>query len=370
MKFDSDIEQVWLYKLNKESYKIKGEIERKLNCYVKDPLLSLSDMTSLWGQWCPSERTIKISLRLLRNYEWGAVNHVLRHEYAHLVVDEVFKMDINGVSHGEAFKKACDALGVDSKRCVSHEYLSSYKTSETDGVIDKVRKLLTKGNCESLSKAEADLFLNKAREIMIRHNVDMSNVCGSDRFWITRPVGPLYKKVPSYISTLRNIVDNYYFVRTIQTYAHVRDGSHSCSRRFIEMFGEKHNVELAEYIYHALLANAELLWKDFANEKKAKGESIRGVYHKNNFISGVLHGYETQLNSNEEKVDKAMQSLIHINDPLLEELFKKQYPNMKNSGCYYSHSCGGYSSGYEKGKIMRIGRGVGVGSKNGRLLTA
>jgi len=371
MKFDSDIDKVWMYKLSREVTTIRREIENKLGCVITSPLITIFDMTSLWGQWCPSDRTIKISIRLIRNYEWGAVKHVLRHEFAHLIVDEVFKMSMPGVSHGEAFQKACDALGIDADRCASHEYLSTYKTSEGEGVVDKVRKLLVKGNCISVNKTEADLFLNKAREIMVRHNISMSSVCGNDRFCIIRPVGPLYKKTPRYTSILRDIVEEYYFVKTIGTYAYVNiNGRHTC-KRVIEMFGEKYNVELAEYIYHALLSNALLMWKEFVDEKKAKGAPIRGVYHKNNFINGVLNGYKLQLDENEEKVtSQETEALIHINDPLLEELFNKQYPNMKMSSSSYYNRCGGYSSGYEKGKNMRISRGVGDGASKGVLLSA
>lgn len=370
MKFDTDIEKVWLYKINGETIQIEKEIYVKLHKFIKSPLISLNDSKGLWGQWTPSNRTINLSLNLLRNYEWGAVKHVLRHEYAHLIVDEVFGMNLSGVSHGEAFKKACDALGIDADRCASHAYLSSYKTSETNEVVDKVRKLMNKGNCSSLNKEEADLFLNKAREIMIRHNIDMNKVCGSERFWVVRPIGPLYKKVPYYISTLRDIIKTFYFVRTIETYAYVNiDGLRQ--RRFvIEIFGEKNNVELAEYIYHALLTNAELLWKEFSSDLKNKHEPIRGRYHKNNFIEGLFNGYHNQLSENEKKVvDQNTEALIHINDPLLEELFKKQYPNIKYSSYYTIRNCGGYNNGLSIGKQMRIHQGVGDGSASkGNLL--
>ena len=369
MKFELDTEQIWLYKLNKEMETIKGKIEYELHSCIKNPLISLPDMNSLWGQWCPEQRTIKISTRLLRHYEWGAVSHVIKHEFAHLIVDEVFKMSLPGVSHGEAFKKACDSLGIDANRCSSHSYLASYKTLETDGLVDKVRKLLTKGNCYSLNKVEADLFLNKAREIMVRYNINMSNVCGNDRFWVTRPVGPLYKNVPRYIYVLRNIVEDFYFVKTIGTYAYVYINGRRIHKHYTEMFGEVHNIELAEYVYNALLSNAELLWKEFVVEHKSKGESIRGVYHKNNFIKGLLNGYSSQLRENDAKIiDKDTEALIHINDPLLDELFKKQYPRISYGRSYYDNRSGGYSSGLERGKKMRISQGVAVGSR-GNLLS-
>jgi hypothetical protein len=369
--FDSDLEKVWIYKLVTSFNKANQLVYKHLKKQLVEPIFSVSGELSVWGRWCPNSREIKISYRLLKNFEWAAVEHVLNHEIAHMVVDEIFNLSIEGVCHGAAFKKACDVLGIDCSRCVSEVELAGFKSDDSsNGVVDKVRKLMIKGNCESITKEEADLFLKKAQSIMVKHNVNMASVSGSDKFFIVRPVGRVYKNMPSYMTVLRDIVKTYYFVRTISTYMHVHTGTgYRASRRiYIEMFGEKHNVDLAEYVYHSLLYNAELSWKEFSAQSKKEGLRIRGNFSKSAFIRGLFDGYENKLASYQSILnDEQPEALVLMSDPLIDEMFKKQYPHMRNKNCYCAHG-GGYKVGYEKGQTMKIARGVAAVGNGGKYL--
>src|SRR3972149_2709928 len=112
MNFDSDVHKAWIYKLSCLFSEANRLIEKRLGIHLslKEVNFNLSEMNHYRGLWIPETRTIQLSLKLLRDYEWKAVEYVLRHEMAHAVVSEIFNFSLPGVSHGEAFKKACDVL--------------------------------------------------------------------------------------------------------------------------------------------------------------------------------------------------------------------------------------------------------------------
>jgi len=169
---------------------------------------------------------------------------------------------------------------------------------------------------------------------------------------------------------LRKSVKNYYFVKTIQTYSYVTINGFRKYMKHIEIFGEKENVEVAEYIYHALYNNALEAWKQFSIEQKKQGKKIRGNFSKAAFLKGLFDGYIEHLDSQKQKIiQEQPNALILLKDPLLDEMYRKQYPNTRMTYSYYGLSGGGYNNGVEKGKNMRIARAV-TATSNNRVLSA
>jgi len=371
--FEQDIEKLWIYKLNSSFYKSNKLVSKYLHhLSLKYPNFKISGMTKTLGLWEADSRTISLSLNLLRNYEWGAVEHVLKHEMAHMIVSEIFNMRQYGYSHDEAFKKACDVLEIAAERCTSFSYLSSYKSSESDSITEKIQKLFIKGNCQSLNKEEAELFLHKAQELMMKYNISIRDINGNDKLFVTRPIGSIYKKMPNYVNTICSILREHYFVKTIII---PKSAPFRVSKRnyvwSIELFGDKNNVDTAEYIFHALIVNGEHLWKAFSKERKAEGERIRGEYSKASFLEGVYTGYQRQCEETQEHLEKKgmdFTSLVYLKDPIVEEMYHKQYPHLKNSHSYNYARSGGYGAGVAKGLNLRIARGVGAASNNGKFL--
>jgi len=131
------------------------------------------------------------------------------------------------------------------------------------------------------------------------------------------------------------------------------------------MFGDPTNLEVAEYVFHALLNQGEALYEDFKkNHIAIKGRKIS----KASYFAGLMSGYKLKMekfqNTNTDENDK---SLIHMSDKMLKDLFEKEYNVRYNKS---NGSCGlGYSNGESDSKKLNISSGV-KSRNSGYLLTA
>lgn len=373
--FQNDISDTWGYKCYNVFIEANHKIYKHTKKQLAEPTFNIIYSNSLLGQWNPDGRILSLSFNLLTNYEWKAVEHTIFHEVAHMVVNEIFDLRIEGVSHGESFKKACNILEIDSSRCLNNEYLKDYKSAIEEPIVEKIQKLLIKGNCSSITQEEANLFLEKAQELMIRNQIDPKSIngCDSDKLFLMRPVGRIYKNIPKYVFAIGQILREFYFTRYIQSYAYVTRNNQRRRFKRIELFGTPSNLEISEYLYHGLLLQGERLWKEFCVKKKSEGNYIRGNYSKSQFLQGLYSGYYNDLESKRGKIeeaDESLHSLIHVGDKLLDEMFKKQY-HPKNLNHSTRSNCGGYNSGVEYSKNIRINPGINNGhSSSKKQLTA
>lgn len=377
--YSSDIDEVWKYQLGHIYYKIQEFVHKHTNHWLKVPNFAINyDLNINWGEWHKDSRTIVFSGKLLRNYEAAAVEYVMRHEVAHQIVDEIF--DIEGLPHGEAWERACKIVDIEANRCASSDFLIGFQGRFSSNLIEKIRKLIIHGNDNAVTREESELFLTKAQELMIRHNIDMRVLNGGEgkRFYIKRPVGPLMARKNSWVGGMATLVSNYYDVRCIYTYCN--------NKRRIEFFGDPSNLDIAEYIFHALLNQGEYLWEEYKNNHQAKvknDETYRqniGVYNnklysrisKSAFMAGLISGYEAKLSMEKsiilDKIDKEDKAIILSSDGMLDEAYEKQYNPSK--GQRYTTRGQGYSAGYVAGSKLSLSQGVRGGSTRGLMISA
>lgn len=376
---EHDVNAVLIMKLTSCYYDISNSVYKRLQKRLVTPNFKINNLlNSVWGEWDTESKTITLSGKLFRNYEWGAVVAVLKHEVAHQIVSEIFGINILGVSHGEYFKKACDVLDIDSNRCVSSDILMGYKHSDSDQISDKIRKLFVKGNDKSVTLEESQIFLNKAQELMIRHNISMFEICGRDRLFISRPVGYLYKKLPCWVSSLADIISKHYNIEYIIINSFRGD-------KRIEFFGEPHNLDIAEYVFHAILIQAEYIYSNFVKSHKKKMKDVSSEYYASNsastvvyganyqvkevllnpkkiskqsFLHGLIVGYDEKLSVGKKTVcDKIMAEdgkMVIMDDKLLKEMFNNNYRFKIRTFSPAIRNTNGYSAGKEAGKNLSI----------------
>lgn len=378
-RYNNDINKAWIYQLSCSFNKINTEISCNCGKRLREPIFSIMGSNTLWGSWNPKTRVLSLSLNLLRNFEWGAVERVLRHEMAHQIVSEIFDMDCYGVAHGAAWERACKMVNIPPVRCDSASYLSEFKGTGKSKMFDRVKKLLLHANDESITEEEASLFMCKARELMLRHNIEMKDVMGSDRVWVSRPFGLLYKRFPSYMWSIANLLKDFYDVRFIKTYYGV--GRNSLSR--LELFGEPSHLDIAEYVGHALLNQAEILYEEYKLNRK-QGYMVqdsdyryyRSRISKRAFIEGLVSGYRERLEADTELAKGRIRESYGSNDMglipvyderLLEEMYDNKYTRRRILRCYGSRG-EGRSAGLSAGRNLRLSRGVSSSGNNGRLL--
>jgi len=396
-KFQDDIGNVWAKKLTEEFYIQNILVNNHLNAELELPTFELITTKSKWGRWEPATRTLKLNYYLLNNFAWDSVVQVMKHEMAHMIVSE-FWGDIpnNNRHHGELFKKACKIMDVSSQRTHSSEELRDFHLTEREKVVSKIHKLFNLG--ESNHKSEADAAMAKAHELMIKYNISLKELPTNQRTFVFRPVGPVFSKVPEYVKNIARVVARNYFVKYIfMSYARDYRRSYSRTQRYIEFYGEAHNVEIAEYIFHFLLVEAERQWADFQQTEGYQNRYVdengnqsyvgkynyrknkyiqrrKGKYSKVAFLEGFASGLMLLFGKRKEavktKIDPKNVLPIWSGDKLLDEKYQNHYNPTKWHSSGGSSTGGGRSEGYARGKIVQIRQGVATGPSRGRMLTA
>ena len=141
---------------------------------LRKPVIRILDLKGSWGSWDPNTRAITISRNLIESYSWDAVLEVLKHEIAHMIVNE--QMDIPDHTHGDHFKQACHQIGIAGWAQASESDMASRVPGETsrsedqNRLIKKAEKLLALA--QSSNENEALLAMQKVRELYSRYNLD------------------------------------------------------------------------------------------------------------------------------------------------------------------------------------------------------
>lgn len=349
-QFEKENSLIFLYKLITEFGKINRDIKHHLGRELEVPRFVLTRGKTILGTWSKDSKKLCISEELVRNYEWGAVVHVLKHEVAHMIVSEIFNMN-DGRSHGEAFSKACRIIGCSNRRCCSTEFLEGFAgVGNEQPIVAKIRKLMAKGQCEGASESEAETFMKKAQQMMDTYNLSNEDIIGMTKIFVKRPVGGLHERFPTWLWDLGHLVCKNYGVQNIRTYTYDRSSKQYC---FLELFGEPHNVDIAEYVFHVVMAQGESLYEKY---KKSERNSEHRL-SKASFMKGLISGYSSTLKiaKNDIVHTNAESALISANDFMLKEKHRQAYPKMttvKTAG-----PCG---DGYWAGK--RAGEGIVVRS--------
>jgi len=313
------------------------------------------------GNYNTSSCVIALHEVLFTNYAEGAVEHVLRHEICHMIVDRLWNLDSFNNHHGEAFKRACGLLGIDDNRLATPEMLS-FGTYTESSIVDKIRKLLLKGHDSGISCAESELFLKKAYTLMSRNRIDMSDVCGRDKFYTYRPVGGSHKRMPTWISQLGVLLTEYYHVRAITIRG---EESH------LELFGTPENLDLAEQIFYSISNQGIMLYRSYRDNPTRPSGMYGRRCSSNSFMCGLIHGFRKVLERTRrsilEDVSEDNQSLLLLNDPILEQHYRSHYTRISK----ISHSSirgSGYHAGKQTGSNLSLRAGMTSGVNNGRYL--
>lgn len=361
MNYEQENAHIFLYKLTHEFHKIQNEVYRHLRVQLSMPNFAIIKSKSFYGRYTHERREIAFSQNLLVNFEWDAVIYVLRHEVAHMIVREIWG-DLTARSHGESFKKACNILNIEAHCCSTPHYLNAFKGVDNESpVVDRIRKLMAKGQCSSASESEAEAFMQKARQLMNVHNLSHSEITGTQRVFVKRPVGGRHRRYATWLSVIGKLLQDNYNVNYIHTSAYDFKNNDRCD--FLEIFGEVHNVDIAEYIGHVLIRQGESLYERY--KKDPNRNKNYGRLSKNAFMEGLIAGYKSTLlkeKQNDEPLTEDQHAIILANDKMLNEKFRQAYPNLRIVKS--TRSVGnGYSAGMSAGKGISVNTPVG-GSGN------
>lgn len=365
--------KIWQCKLLDIYTEVQNLLQEGFSIRLDMPNIEISpDLNCTLGEWIPERRMIRFAEKLFYSQPFSIISEIFKHEIAHQIVTEIFHADIPGVSHGEAFSKACKMLNISPERTFDEK---KWLQSQTlDPVVDKIGKIINKANCTSATEKEAEIFLQKAQELMVKYNLSQCQLNSTERNFVTRPASKLYKKMPNYLYAITNLLSEHYFVKSIKSYIEVESfgyyGPEIKYKYYMELFGEPSNVEIATYIFDVLLHQCENLWETFKKNMKKAGLPIRGLFTKGSYIRGVIEGYNNKLGIQKMSLsnkNNEYYSLISLSDPLLEEMYYKEYPRIKRVAVKQKRDAG-YSQGFIEGQSLNISTPISHAHNNGLLL--
>lgn len=341
---EADITRAWLLAVIDIYDRIRGEIPElrrmKPANFEIDPKLFRT-----LGCWEVDTRLIRLSTRLFEHGSWAEMESVLRHEMAHQVVDEVFGAP-HEPPHGPAFKRAARLLGA-----AAGATIPVTEAEETPArIVLKIQKLLALGTSPHHKEAEA--ALNKAHELMLRYNLRQLDLHVQHQY-LFRPVGKPYRRIPGYVWHILGIVGDFYFVQYIcRIYEDSRRQFDGGRWRVLELYGNRENLDLAEYIFYFLLRQGHAEWEAY----RASHPTIHGRQMRS-FLDGVYQGFRQTLERQRRKLEKS-EALIWRGDPELDAYFRKRNPYVRHRSVESHVDRQVHADGIAVGSNLRVRPGL------------
>lgn len=353
-------QRAWITELGHEHERITWRYKVNLG----KPMIEISSSRREWGTWDANTRVIRISSAVILEHSWDVTINIFKHEMAHQIVTDVFR---SSDAHGLLFEEACNMIGVPQAfrgaRGDMPRTLDDFSEEELDlqnmKMLDKVRKLLSLA--QSGNENEAFLAMQKANELIEKYNIDRIEQNKASRF-VYLIIEHKKKRIENYQRQICLILQDHFFVNVV--YSHLFEPTDGQTYRTIELLGTVENVRIAEYVYHFLMNQMDLLWK--AHSKTRSG---RGIGNKRSYRLGVLRGFHDKLNQQARArshgvvtvgsehttmsalvcaEDKGLNTFMEMRFPRLWS-FRPQGPNIDPSS---------FQAGLKDGKRLNIHRGI------------
>jgi hypothetical protein len=344
------LQRLWLLQLH-DAWVALNDLH--LGGRLRPPQFALDFRANPLGLWEPRTRTVRISVPHLMLDTWAAVELTLRHEMAHQVVAELWGAP--GASpHGALFERASRLLDLThSPRLPREPDPASVRT------LERVRKLLNLA--QSPNAHEAQLAMAAANRLLLKHNLSRADVEGREAGYHFRWLGEPLSRLPLERKLLAGLLQRHFFVRTIWLSTHRARDTRPVSQ--LEVLGEPHNLDIAEYVHDYLLATVDRLWEGYLQTLPVgAGRSARQSYRV-----GVVMGFCEHLDA-QAKTD-SHDGLIWLGDAVLDELFEARHPRRTTVGGGTYVLGQAHDAGREDGRQIRLRPGLGEApAERGRLL--
>lgn len=335
------------------------------------PAIVITDsLTQTLGQWVPQRRCIELSTRLFREGSWAEIQGIFRHEVAHMAVSEAISSggQKNESPHGPLFREICEQIEAPTAASIT----LTGRHGEKSAIMRKVEKLLALGTSTNPHEAEAAMI--KARSLMERYQVSFTADGGEDEYAFM-PLGGPWKRTPSHIWTIMNILSTFYFVHylgcTRRIYMEINGEEKLEKWTVFEVFGRPENLEIAEYVFTFLLEQGQRCWNQYRKENRLRGNRKRRSYLEG-FYAGVFRMLEEQRQRAVKRPDASSEALLpasnHFVDPGLEAFVARRHPEISFRSRRMRLDPHTMSDGQTAGGQVRINHGLrDTKTRNGEL---
>ncbi len=302
------------------------------------PVFALVDSTTKLGRWIPQERRIELSRSFVLERPWLEVMSVLQHELAHQYCDEV--LQVRGEPpHGDTFRRVCEERGIDAR---AGGVPPTADVPEGDRVLDRIRKLLALAGSDN--RNEAELAMQKAHELMLRHNVDAPG----DRRYVVRQIGDPSKRGNRVEGAVLALLSELFFVKVILVPVWLpllaKRGT------AYEISGTGPNVDMAEHVYSFLLATADRLWRENRGDARVRSGRDRLSYQM-----GVIGGFRDKLLA--DRITLHETGLVWVGDADLDRHHRARHPRVTTRKRTMTLD-GAHAAGREAGRTVVLHKPV------------
>jgi hypothetical protein len=278
------------------------------------PQLALADSTARLGRWVRATRTIELARALVLERPWADVVSVLQHEMAHQFVDEVLGVH-DETAHGQTFQRVCAERGIDHVAAGAPAPPAGAGIA-ADRVLERVRKLLALAG--SANQHEAEVAMQRAHELMLRHNIETAATAESRGFEV-RHVGEPLRRTSAVEAAIFALLADCFFVQVIRIPVYLpRAGKRGSVH---ELSGTRANLELALHVHAFLLGTAERLWQANRGDARVRSGRDRLAYQ-----TGVIGGFHEKLRG--ERKTLAGTGLVWRGDARLGEFYRRRHPRV------------------------------------------
>lgn len=212
---------------------------------------------------------------------------------------------------------------------------------------EKIQKLLALAT--SSNENEAKLAAEKANELMVKYNLQMSDLkepCEYDTFVLVSG-----QRMPVELKFVGGILVKHFFVHLIQ------------GRGALKIVAEKQNLENGKYLWDFLNRTFKECWLNYKKETKCDN-SLKQTYYL-----GLYRGLDEKLTATRKKVEQEY-GLVVVEDAglnafILEAIGKTRVGSKAH---VQNRDSNAYASGKETGSKITISKGVSSGGDSGKFL--
>lgn len=221
-----------------------------------------------------------ISKKLMYQANTRVLKNIIRHELAHFIS---FVEHGPQVMHGEEFKIICRRYLWDDE--VERAYINVELQNEemhgdlqSEKLLAKIKKLLALASSEN--SHEAELATLRANALLLEHNLSFLNAQKTN-------AADYNVYVERVIEGSRKNSKHMAIYEILKTFHVSPIFNQGRGAFYLEVIGEKTNVELAVYVASYLDSMLEIMW----SETKKQNKDLSSVSAKNAYFKGVATGY-------------------------------------------------------------------------------
>lgn len=310
---------------------------------MREPVLRVGDGSAHLGSFDIATRTLTIEAAHIAADDWLSVMETLRHEMAHQYAAEVLHA-AHEPPHGPAFRSACEKLRADPRARAG----ADRGEAAPPQIIDRIHKLLSLSS--SPNRNEAQVALEKARELLLKHNLDAADLAG-ERGYGKRTLGAVRGRHHEHEKIVAAILTDYFFVSSIWSQSY--DAARGARGTVLCVFGTPANLAMAEYVYGFLMQVAQQSWEEY----RASG-ATRGDRERLRYLSGVMNGFWQKLRA-QDRVLRRRHALVWRGDARLESFVRWHHPHTRSTYTYGAPRTRAYEAGVAAGRALELRRPLG-----------